>query len=227
MHSAAITVCRSLKSDRILQLTLRLALPFSNYLYRMNSYTETPVNTVWSDAILALLLGLLVFAGDQAINAVFALSVVALYVAYAIPIAARFLGGNDFKPGPFHLGVFVRLLCAMWIIILMASLLQSLPIGVIAIAFMTFMSVVFLFPETPETDVADMNYTVVVFGGVIVLSLIWYYFPKYGGVHWFTGPQTTVEGVVQEPNGDGTSTDADSLPTVKKDGVQITTRPIS
>jgi len=35
--------------------------------------------------------GLLVFAGSQAINAVFALSVVALYFAHAIPIAAHFV----------------------------------------------------------------------------------------------------------------------------------------
>lgn len=73
----------------------------------MNSYTQTPVNTVWFVGVLALLLGLLVFAGDQAINAVFAISVVALYAAYTIPIAARFLGPNDFKRGPFHLGIFV------------------------------------------------------------------------------------------------------------------------
>lgn len=73
----------------------------------MNAFTKTPVNTVWFSAVLALALGLLAFAGDQAINAVFALSVVALYVAYAIPISARFLGDNDFKPGPFTLGVFV------------------------------------------------------------------------------------------------------------------------
>lgn len=59
---------------------------------------------------------------------------------------------------------------------------------------MFFMSVVFLFPSTPQTDVASMNYTVVVFGGVLLLSLVWYYFPKYGGVHWFTGPQSTIEG---------------------------------
>jgi hypothetical protein len=74
----------------------------------MNPYTLTPVNTVWFDAILALALGLLVFAGPQAINAVFAISVTALYVAYAIPIAAKFMGQNDFKPGPFSLGIFVR-----------------------------------------------------------------------------------------------------------------------
>lgn len=83
------------------------ALPFSSILYKMNSYTETPVNTVWFSSLCAALLGLLVFAGEQAINAVFSISVVALYIAYAIPIVARFAFKNDFKPGPFNLGFFV------------------------------------------------------------------------------------------------------------------------
>lgn len=38
-----------------------------------------------------------------------------------------------------------------------------------------------------------MNYTVVVYGGVLVLALAYYYFPVYGGVHWFTGPVRTIE----------------------------------
>jgi len=50
------------------------------------------------------------------------------------------------------------------------------------------MNIVFLFPSTPQSDVASMNYTVVVFGGVMGLSLFWYYLPVYGGVHWFMGP---------------------------------------
>lgn len=41
-----------------------------------------------------------------------------------------------------------------------------------------------------------MNYTIVVLGGVLLLSVIWYYFPVYGGVHWFTGPVPNVENVV-------------------------------
>ena len=56
------------------------ALPFSNWLYRMNGYTGTPVNTVWFVAILAIILGLLAFAGPSAINAVFSLGVTALYI---------------------------------------------------------------------------------------------------------------------------------------------------
>ncbi|KAK0214394.1 APC amino acid permease, partial [Armillaria fumosa] len=153
------------------------ALPFSNWLYRMNSYTGTPVNTVVFDAGFAILLGLLSFAGANAINAVFSVSVISLYVAYSIPIAARFTGENNFQPGPFSLGIF------------------SFPIALIAVLFMTFTSTVFLFPTTPQTTVQDMNYSVVVLGGVMIFSLIWYYFPKYGGVYWFTGPIHTLDSI--------------------------------
>lgn len=54
------------------------------------------------------------------------------------------------------------------------------------------MGIVFLFPTTPTTDTADMNYTVVVLFGTLFLSLLWYYCPVYGGVHWFTGPVPTI-----------------------------------
>ena len=83
------------------------ALPFSRSLYRINPRTRTPVNCVWAAAFVAALLGLLAFAGAAAIGAVFTLGVVAQYVSDSIPIAARHLGGRDFKPGPFYLGAFV------------------------------------------------------------------------------------------------------------------------
>ncbi|KAF9219347.1 amino acid transporter [Gyrodon lividus] len=150
------------------------ALPFSSILYRMNSFTGTPVNTVWFVAMISIALGLLAFAGAGAIDAVFAISVTALYIAYSIPISARFIFNNDFKPGPFSLGVF------------------SLPVAIISVSFMTFMDLVFFFPTTPQTNVTTMNYTVVVLGGVLLLSVVWYYFPVYGGVHWFTGPVSNV-----------------------------------
>ena len=70
--------------------------------------------------------------------------------------------------------------------------MQSIPVSVTAVFFMVFMVVVFLFPTTPQTSVSEMNYTVVVLGGVMLLSLMWYYFPKYGGVYWFTGPVANI-----------------------------------
>lgn len=146
------------------------ALPGSRFLYRINRYTGTPVNSVWTSAFLAGLLGLLAFAGPAAIGAIFTLGVVAQYVSNSIPIAARFLGGQPFKHGPFNLGRF------------------GLPVGVVAVAWMSFMSVVLMFPTTPQTDATEMNYTVVVIGGVVLIALGWYYLPVHGGVHWFQGP---------------------------------------
>ena len=64
--------------------------------------------------------------------------------------------------------------------------------AVTAVTWMAFMVTVFLFPATPEVGVDDMNYTVVVLGGTYFLSLVYYYFPKYGGKSWFTGPVATV-----------------------------------
>ena len=55
------------------------------------------------------------------------------------------------------------------------------------------MAIVLLFPTTPRTSPGTMNYSVAVFGGVVLLALIYYYFPVYGGIHWFTGPISTID----------------------------------
>ncbi|GLB38878.1 putative apc amino acid permease [Lyophyllum shimeji] len=132
-------------------------LPFSAWLYKINRFTGTPVNAV-------------VFN-----DAVFSLSIIPWYIALAIPIAARFLGANTFKPGPFSLGIF------------------SLPVAVVSLSFMLVVSFFFLFPTSPNPTAEEMNYTVVVLGLAMALSIAWYYFPRYGGVHWFTGPVLDVD----------------------------------
>ncbi|KAF7347019.1 putative amino-acid permease C11D3.08c [Mycena venus] len=151
------------------------ALPFAGFLYRINPYTGTPVRCVWFSATCAMLLGLITFAGSQATAALFTLGVVGQYMANSIPIAARYLGGQKFQRGPFHLGLF------------------SMPVAVVAVLWMWFMTVVLMFPTAPDPVAQTMNYTVVVMGGVSLLALGYYYFPKYGGAHWFKGPVSNVE----------------------------------
>lgn len=57
---------------------------------------------------------------------------------------------------------------------------------------MVFMSCVLLFPAEPTlAGPGTMNYTVLVMGGVTLLSTAYYYFPVYGGIHWFKGPVVT------------------------------------
>ncbi|EIW75539.1 APC amino acid permease [Coniophora puteana RWD-64-598 SS2] len=140
-----------------------------------------PVAAVWLVVAFALLVGLLSFAGAQAIDAVFGMAVAANYVAYIVPMAARVLasrrgsdvdkaGHGGFRRGPFHMG--------RW----------STPVISVALAFMVFMIVVFLFPASPAASARDMNYSVAVLGGTFALVIAGYYFPVYGGVHWFRGP---------------------------------------
>lgn len=69
---------------------------------------------------------------------------------------------------------------------------QSLPVAVVAVSWMVFTMVVFMFPPAPDPTATEMNYTVVVLGGTVSLSLVYFYFPKYGGVYWFQGPVANI-----------------------------------
>ncbi|KAJ6499039.1 amino acid/polyamine transporter I [Mycena sanguinolenta] len=147
------------------------ALPLSGLLYNINPRTKTPVNAVIFLAFMALLLGLLSFAGPLAITAVFTMSIVCQYIGFATPIIARFVGGQQFVPGPFNLGF------------------MSAPVAFVASAYMIFMIIVFMFPAIPGPTSHSMNYTAVVLGGTLMLSLGYYFI---SGRHWFTGPVETI-----------------------------------
>lgn len=170
-------------------------LPLSRWLYRMHPWTQTPVTCVWFACGASLLLGLLAFAGPAAIGAIFSLVPTGQFVAYSIPIACRFLGGAEWVPGPFTLG--------RW----------GLPVAIIALLWMAFSIVILMFPTTPTVDSQDMNYTALVLGGWLLLCVAYYYFPVYGGVHWFRGPVRTVDDV---PAGDDSSESVDGLPEKEK-----------
>jgi len=150
------------------------ALPLSKLLYRINPYTATPVHCVFFSAFSAALLGLITFAGPAAAGAIFSLGVVGQYVADSIPVAARLLGGQEYRPGPFSLGFLSR------------------PVATIAVLWMWFMVIALLFPSAPDPVATTMNYTVVVLGGFLCLSIAYYYFPVYGGAKWFRGPVATI-----------------------------------
>ncbi|EPQ50384.1 APC amino acid permease [Gloeophyllum trabeum ATCC 11539] len=164
------------------------ALPFSRFLYRIHPSTQTPVNCVWFVAFLAALLCLLSFAGAAAVGAVFTLNAAASYVAYCIPITARYVFENDFKPGPFSLG--------RW----------GFPVAATAVAWMTFSIIVFMFPTNPDPGPLDVNYTPVMLGALILGALGYYYVPVYGGKRWFRGPVVTLpmsDGDARSKSGEG------------------------
>lgn len=154
------------------------ALPFSGWVYRINSYTLTPVNSAWWSSAVSAVFCLLGLINAVAVGAVFSLSVIGASIAYTIPILARLLAPNDrFKPGVWYLGDF-------W----------SKTVAWISVIWLTFISIIVCLPSyLPVSAAGDMNYACVVTGATFLFSSAWYYFPKYGGVNWFSGPRPNVE----------------------------------
>ncbi|TKA71496.1 hypothetical protein B0A55_06477 [Friedmanniomyces simplex] len=148
--------------------------PFSKYWKHVNTVTHTPVNAVWFNNAVAIILLLLIFGGGLAIGAIFSIGALAAFVAFTTPIFIRvFFVGNRFRPGPWNLGRF------------------SMPIGAIASAFVALMVPILCLPSSTGSDLtpATMNWTCVVYGGPMAMILIWYAVDAH---KWFKGPKINV-----------------------------------
>ncbi len=105
--------------------------PMSNTLKNVNTATRTPVNAVWFNAVIGMLLLLLIFAGELAVGALFSIGAIAAFVAFTTPIFIRvFFVRDRFRPGPWNLGRF------------------SIPIGIVASAFVALMVPILCLPWT-------------------------------------------------------------------------------
>jgi amino acid transporter len=105
-------------------------IPQSKYWRKVNRYTKTPVNAVWFNCFVGILLCFLIFAGNAPILAVFSVGAIACFVAFTIPIALRvFFIGNRFRRGPWNLGKFGK------------------PVGAAAVGFVVVMLPILLLPS--------------------------------------------------------------------------------
>lgn len=81
------------------------AIPGSRLWSKVDKRTKTPVFATWGVLAVAALLGLLMFAGPVAINAVFTIGAIAQYTAFTAPVALKlFFDRGKFRPGPWNLG---------------------------------------------------------------------------------------------------------------------------
>lgn len=139
-----------------------------------------PVRTIWGAVLAAIILGLLCLIASAAASALFSLAVAGNNVAWGVPVFCRATWGRSkFEPGPFYTGR-----------------LFSLPIAWFTLVFLTFSTLLAMFPDGgPDPTAETMNYTIVinmaVWGGCTL-----YYF--LNARKWFTGPKTTVDEVESE-----------------------------
>jgi len=112
------------------------------------------------------------------IGAIFSVGAIAAFVAFTIPIFIRvFCVGDRFRKGPWHLGKWSR------------------PIGTMACAFVALMIPILCLPAVTGSDLTLtlMNWTVVVYGGPMLLVILWWIISAH---KWFKGPKINVEHVI-------------------------------
>src|ERR1700691_4846804 len=151
------------------------ALPGSGVWHKVNKRTRTPTNAIWLAAVGALILGLPYLGNSEGYAAVTSIAVIGLYIAYVIPTFLRLRQGASFQRGPWHLG--------SW----------SYPIGIIAVIWVVFITILFMLPVDSPITVDNFNYTVVAV--VVVLGFATIYW-LVSAKNWFTGPK--VQGSAEE-----------------------------
>jgi amino acid permease (GABA permease) len=151
------------------------ALPASAFWHRINPRTRTPTNAIWLAAGGAFLLGLPYLWNYAAYAAVTSIAVIGLYIAYVLPTFLRLRQGDAFEPGPWQLGRWSR------------------PIGIIAVAWVVFITVLFMLPQVSPITAATFNYTPLAVLAVLGFAGIWW---LVSAKNWFTGPK--VQGSPEE-----------------------------
>ncbi|KAL7621465.1 GABA/polyamine transporter [Parahypoxylon ruwenzoriense] len=146
----------------------------SRPLKRVNKHTLTPVNAVWFNTTIGILLLLLIFGG-AAIDAIFSIGAIAAYVAFTTPIFLKIaFVGNRFRRGPWHLGAF------------------SLPSGIAACCFVVVMLPILCFPSVRGENMTleDMNWTALVYGAPMLFIVLWFLVDAH---KWFKGPKINIK----------------------------------
>ncbi|KAF2965581.1 hypothetical protein GQX73_g7991 [Xylaria multiplex] len=142
-------------------------------LKRVNRHTLTPVNAVWFNTSIGILLLLLIFGG-AAIDAIFSIGAIAAFIAFSIPIFIKIaVVRNKFRRGPWHLGAF------------------SLPIGILGCSFVVVILPFFNFPAVNGADLTldEMNWTSLVYGAPMLFVIIWFFVDAH---KWFKGPKINI-----------------------------------
>ncbi|MCP2242800.1 amino acid permease [Lentzea aerocolonigenes] len=151
------------------------ALPASSIWHKINKRTRTPTNAIWLAAGGAFVLGLPYLWNATAYAAVTSIAVIGLYIAYVLPTLLRLLQGDRFERGPWHLGKWSR------------------PIGVVAVAWVVFITILFMLPQAYPVTAKTFNYTPIAVLVVLGFAGIWW---LVSARKWFKGPK--VQGSPEE-----------------------------
>ncbi|KGO44536.1 Amino acid/polyamine transporter I [Penicillium expansum] len=150
------------------------AIPGSKWWKVVNRRLEIPLNAMLLGMIIEILLGLIYFGSSAAFSAFSGVGIILLTLSYGCPVAVSLIlrRRQHLKHAGFnfgHLGTFCNIVTVGWTLL-------AIPL--------------FCMPTNKSVTVNTMNYAVVVFMGIVLISGVWYW---VWGHKNYAGPPT--EGV--------------------------------
>lgn len=142
----------------------------NSYLSKNNSYTRTPLYSVWLTVVFCICMNLIALGSVETINGIFASTAPAMDLSYIAVIAARLWYEKEIpiRKGPFVLGRLQK------------------PINIIAIVWVCFISVILFFPPVSPVTPANMNYAIVWAAFIALFALVWWFL---GARKFYIGPR--------------------------------------
>ncbi|KAM0331372.1 hypothetical protein ACHAQA_003045 [Verticillium albo-atrum] len=132
-------------------------LPWGSYFSYVDPTWKVPARALWLQCVVICLIGVLYTFATTALEAILAVSTIALTISYAIPISVLLIVGRDkLPPKEFSLGKFGPV--ANWV----------------SVIYCIITTVFFFFPGAPNPTASDMNYAIAAFGIMLVVSLLFW-----------------------------------------------------
>lgn len=134
-------------------------LPFSNYFAHVNTRLAIPLRSIVLCSVITCLIGLINIGSTVAFNAIVSLTTAGLFTSYLIPIMLliiKRIKNEEVRWGPWTLGK------------------AGLAVNIFSAVFLTISVFFSFFPPAIPVTAVSMNWSIAVFGGFVIIGLIWY-----------------------------------------------------
>ncbi|KAF2769384.1 amino acid transporter [Teratosphaeria nubilosa] len=153
-------------------------LPFSRFFARVHPRLDVPLESLGLTILVVVVFGCIFLGSSSAFNAITSASVVALGISYGMPVAINCLRGRKMLPATrfFKLPEWFA-----WF----ANLL--------GVAYVILTTVLFVFPPDLPVSGSSMNYCIVAFAIVAIISMVQWF---VDGRKNYSGPRIELESTV-------------------------------
>jgi amino acid transporter len=135
-------------------------LPFSKWISHVSATKEIPVNSIILTCTITCLLSLINIGSSRAFNAIISLQVCAIMMTYCVSISCvlyRRIAHPELIPN-------ARWSLGKW----------GVPVNSLGVCYVSFIFFWSFWPNTIPVDAESFNWSVVLFGGVFIVSLVMY-----------------------------------------------------